>query len=195
MQAPLFAKEGRKDGETLERVYAELLVKARILYPGKTFILGTGNENADVVVVGESPGPPDITTGKPFTGPAGDLLIRILGSIGLRSSDCFLTNLVKFISAGDEINAEMIAFFMPFLRREINAVDPEIIISLGNTPTRALLETKKPISEMRGKFFDLGGRKLMPTFNPAYLLRDASKKREVWEDMKMVREFLVKVAR
>jgi len=195
MQAPLFAKEGRKDGETLERVYAELLEKARILYPGKTFIFGTGNENADVVVVGESPGPPDITTGKPFTGPAGDLLIRILGSIGLRSSDCFLTNLVKFISAGDEINAEMIEFFMPFLRREINAVDPEIIISLGNTPTRALLETKKPISEMRGKFFDLGGRKLMPTFNPAYLLRDASKKREVWEDMKMVREFLVKVAR
>lgn len=190
MQAPLFAKEDAHDGETLEHVYAELLEKAKILYPDKTFILGTGNENADVVVVGESPGPPDIATGKPFTGPAGDLLIRILGSIGLRSSDCYLTNVVKFISTGDEINAEMIAFFTPFLRREINAVDPEIIISLGNTPTRALLETKKPISELRGKFFDLDGRKLMPTFNPAYLLRDASKKREVWEDMKMVREFL-----
>jgi len=190
MQAPLFAKENKKDGETLEQVYAELLEKAKILYPDKTFILGTGNENADVVVVGESPGPPDITTGKPFTGPAGDLLIRILGSIGLRSADCYLTNVVKFISSGDEINSEVIAFFTPYLRREINAVDPEIIISLGNTPTRALLETKKPISEMRGKFFDLDGRKLMPTFNPAYLLRDASKKREVWEDMKMVREFL-----
>ena len=190
MQAPLFAKENKKDGETLEQVYAELLEKAKILYPDKTFILGTGNENADVVVVGESPGPPDITTGKPFTGPAGDLLIRILGSIGLRSADCYLTNVVKFISSGDEINSEVIAFFTPYLRREINAVDPEIIISLGNTPTRALLETKKPISEMRGKFFDLDGRKLMPTFNPAYLLRDASKKREVWDDMKMVREFL-----
>ena len=190
MQAPLFAKEDAHDGETLEQVYAELLEKAKILYPDKTFILGTGNENADVVVVGESPGPPDIATGKPFTGPAGDLLIRILGSIGLRSSDCYLTNVVKFISTGDEINSEMNAFFTPYLRREINAVDPEIIISLGNTPTRALLETKKPISEMRGKFFDLDGRKLMPTFNPAYLLRDASKKREVWEDMKMVREFL-----
>jgi DNA polymerase len=190
MQAPLFAKEKRHDGETVEQVYAELLEKAKILYPDKTFILGTGNENADVVVVGESPGPPDIATGKPFTGPAGDLLVRILGSIGLRSSDCYLTNVVKFISAGDEINAEMIAFFTPYLRREINVVDPEIIISLGNTPTRALLETKKPISELRGKFFDLDRRKLMPTFNPAYLLRDASKKREVWEDMKMVRYFL-----
>jgi DNA polymerase len=84
----------------------------------------------------------------------------------------------------------MISFFTPFLRREIAAVDPEVILSLGNTPTRALLETKKPISELRGKFFDLEGRKLMPTFNPAYLLRDASKKREVWEDMKMVRDFL-----
>ena len=190
MQAPLFAKEDKKDGETVEQVYAELLEKAKILYPDKTFILGTGNERAEVVVVGESPGPPDITTGKPFTGPAGDLLVRILGSIGLRSADCYLTNVVKFISAGDEINSEMIAYFTPYLRREINAVDPEIVISLGNTPTRALLETKKPISELRGKFFDLDGRKLMPTFNPAYLLRDASKKREVWEDMKMVREFL-----
>ncbi|HTK38650.1 MAG TPA: uracil-DNA glycosylase [Pyrinomonadaceae bacterium] len=190
MQAPLFAKENKVDGEKLEQVYVELLEKAKILYPDKTFILGSGNENADVVVVGESPGPPDIATGKPFTGPAGDLLIRILGSIGLRSSDCFLTNVIKFISTGDEINAEMVAFFTPFLRREIAAVDPQIIISLGNTPTRALLETKKPISEMRGKFFDLDGRKLLPTFNPAYLLRDASKKREVWEDMKMVREYL-----
>lgn len=190
MQAPLFAKEKKHDSETLEQVYAELLEKAKILYPDKAFVLGTGNENAHVVVVGESPGPPDIATGKPFTGPAGDLLVRILGSIGLRSSDCFLTNVVKFISTGDEINTEMIAFFTPYLRREINAIDPEIIISLGNTPTRALLETKKPISEMRGKYFDLDGRKLMPTFNPAYLLRDASKKREVWEDMKMVREFL-----
>ena len=190
MQAPLFAKENKIDGETVEQVHAELLEKAKVLYPDKTFILGTGNENADVVVVGESPGPPDITTGKPFTGPAGDLLIRILGSIGLRSSDCYLTNVVKFISTGDEIDAAMTSFFTPFLRREIAAVDAEIIISLGNTPTRALLETKKPISELRGRFFDTDGRKLMPTFNPAYLLRDASKKREVWEDMKMVRDFL-----
>jgi Uracil-DNA glycosylase len=190
MQAPLFGKNKESTRENLDEVYAELLEKAKILFPDKTFILGTGNTDADVVVVGESPGPPDVATGKPFTGPAGDLLIRILGSIGLRSTDCYLTNVVKFISAGDEINAEMIAFFTPFLRREIAAVDPEIILSLGNTPTRALLETKKPISDLRGKFFELDGRKLMPTFNPAYLLRDASKKREVWEDMKMVRSYL-----
>jgi DNA polymerase len=190
MQAPLFEKNKEPTHENLDEVYGELLEKAKILYPDKAFILGTGNTKADVVVVGESPGPPDIATGKPFTGPAGDLLIRILGSIGLRSTDCYLTNVVKFISTGDEIDAEMISFFTPFLRREIAAVDPEVILSLGNTPTRALLETKKPISELRGKFFDLEGRKLMPTFNPAYLLRDASKKREVWEDMKMVRDFL-----
>jgi uracil-DNA glycosylase family 4 len=190
MQAPLFGKNKEPTHESLDEVYCELLEKAKVLYPGKTFVLGTGNINADVVVAGESPGPPDITTGKPFTGPAGDLLIRILGSIGLRSTDCYLTNVVKFISTGDEINAEMISFFTPYLRREIAAVNPEIILSLGNTPTRALLATKKPISELRGRFFDLEGRKLMPTFNPAYLLRDASKKREVWEDMKMVRDYL-----
>jgi uracil-DNA glycosylase family 4 len=190
MQAPLFEKNEEPTHENLDEVYGELLEKAKTLYPDKTFILGTGNINADVVVVGESPGPPDVATGKPFTGPAGDLLIRILGSIGLRSTDCYLTNVVKFISTGDEINAEMVAFFTPYLRREIAAADPEVILSLGNTPTRALLETKKPISELRGKFFDLEGRKLIPTFNPAYLLRDASKKREVWEDMKMVRDYL-----
>lgn len=190
MQSPLFENGNTEADETVEKVYRELLEKAKILYPNKTFILGTGNFNADVVVVGESPGPPDIATGKPFTGPAGDLLIRILGSIGLRSSDCYLTNIVKFISTGDEINAEIITFFTPFLRREIAAIDPVVVLSLGNTPTRALLETKKPISDLRGKFFDLDGRQLMPTFNPAYLLRDASKKREVWEDMKMVREEL-----
>jgi DNA polymerase len=190
MQAPLFGKNKESRRENLDDVYGELLEKAKVLYPDKVFVLGTGNINAEVVVVGESPGPPDIATGKPFTGPAGDLLVRILASIGLRSVDCYLTNVVKFISTGDEINAEMIAFFTPFLRREIDAVDPEVILSLGNTPTRALLATKKPISELRGKFFEVDGRQLMPTFNPAYLLRDASKKREVWEDMKMVREYL-----
>ena len=73
---------------------------------------------------------------------------------------------------------------------ELRAVRPSVVISFGNTPTRALLRTKKPISQLRGEFHDYQGARLMPTFNPAYLLRDPTKKREVWEDMKKVRAFL-----
>jgi DNA polymerase len=94
------------------------------------------------------------------------------------------------ISTGDEITPEVLNFFTPYLHRELAVVRPRVIISFGNTPTRALLRTKKPISQMRGEFHDYNAAKLMPTFNPAYLLRDPTKKREVWEDMKKVRAFL-----
>jgi DNA polymerase len=123
-------------------------------------------------------------------GPVGQLLEKILLAIGLKREEVYLTNIVKFICAGDEITPEMLRFFTPFLQRELAAINPKVIVSLGNTPTKALLNTKKSISQMRGEFYDCGGIKLLPTFNPAYLLRDPSKKREVWEDMKKVRDFL-----
>lgn len=125
-------------------------------------------------------------------GPVGQLLEKILAAIGLKREECYLTNVVKFISTGDEITNEVLKFFTPFLHREMSAVKPEIIISLGNTPTKALLNIKKPITQVRGELYDYNGMKLIPTFNPAYILRDPSKKREVWEDMKMVRDFLNK---
>jgi uracil-DNA glycosylase family 4 len=123
-------------------------------------------------------------------GPVGEFLTKILASIGLKREDVYLTNVVKFISAGDELSPEILKFFAPFLHREMLAINPKVIVSLGNTPTKALLNTKKSITQMRGEFYDYNGIKLMPTFNPAYLLRDPSKKREVWEDMKQVRAFL-----
>lgn len=186
-------QESLSSNETIDEVNQELLEKGKQLFPDRFFIFGTGNENADVVVVGESPGAPDAESEKPFMGPVGQLLERILASIGIKRDEVYLTNVVKFISTGDEITPDVVNFFTPFLRREILAVNPKVIISLGNTPTRALLNTKKPISQIRGEFFDFNKIKLMPTFNPAYLLRDASKKREVWEDMKKIRDFLEKV--
>ena len=185
-------EEDLPSNETIDEINQELLEKGKQLFPDRFFIFGTGNENADVVVVGESPGAPDAESEKPFMGPVGQLLERILASIGIKREEVYLTNVVKFISAGDEITPDFVNFFTPFLRREILAINPKVIISLGNTPTRALLNTKKAISQIRGEFFDYNGIKLMPTFNPAYLLRDASKKREVWEDMKKVRDFLEK---
>jgi DNA polymerase len=178
--------------ETVEEINAELLRRAKQLaqYKERVFIFGEGREGARVCVVGESPGPPDIDSGKPFMGPAGQMLDRILAAVNLRRADCYLTNTVKMISTGDEITPEVLSLFTPYLHRELAAVHPKVIISFGNTPTRALLRTKQPISKLRGEFHDYHGAQLMPTFNPAYLLRDPTKKREVWEDMKKVRDLL-----
>lgn len=185
-------QEDLSSNETVDEINQELLSKAKSLptFANEFFIFGTGKQDADVVIVGESPGAPDADSEKPFMGPVGQLLEKILAAIGLRREDCYLTNVVKYISQGDELTPDVLAFFTPYLHREILAVKPKVIVSLGNTPTKALLNTKKAISQIRGEFFDYNGIKLMPTFNPAYLLRDASKKREVWEDMKKVRDFL-----
>jgi uracil-DNA glycosylase family 4 len=190
MQASLFQGEPARSGETLEDIYKEELERGKLMFANRQFVFGTGNEKADVVVIGESPGHPDELYGRPFMGPAGELLVRILSSIGLTSNDCYLTNTVKIISQGTDITPEVLSFFVPFLRREIHAINPKLIIALGATPTKALLGTKKPISQVRGEFFEFEGIPLIPTFNPAYLLRDATKKKEVSDDMKKVREFL-----
>jgi uracil-DNA glycosylase len=188
--ATLFDLAPTESNETIDEINQEMLEKGKILFPDKFFIFGTGNRAAKVVIVGESPGLPDADSEKPFMGPVGDLLTKILASVGLKREECYLTNVVKIISTGDEITPDILAFFTPYLHREMAAIHPQVIIALGNTPTKALLNTKKPISQVRGDFYDYFDMKLMPTFNPAYLLRDPSKKREVWEDMKKIRDFL-----
>src|ERR671917_1123052 len=192
MQDSLFSETPTEADEAPDEINAELLRRAKSLpqFKERIFIFGDGPVGARAAVVGESPGPPDIESGKPFMGPAGQMLERILAAINLRRDDCYLTNVVKMISTGDEITPDVLAFFTPFLHRELAAVRPRVVVSFGNTPTRALLRTKKPISQLRGEFHDYQGAKLMPTFNPAYLLRDPTKKREVWEDMKKVRDLL-----
>lgn len=193
MQNFLFDEaEVPQSSETLDEVNQELLEKAKAIpaLQSRVFIFGEGAKGQRVAVVGESPGAPDAATGRPFMGPAGELLGKILNSIWLKREDCYLTNTVKYISGGDEMTPDILNFFIPYLHRELAAVRPEIVITFGATPTKALLNTKKPISQIRGEFQDYRGMKLMPTFNPAYLLRDPTKKREVWEDMKKVRAAL-----
>ncbi|HEX8501084.1 MAG TPA: uracil-DNA glycosylase [Pyrinomonadaceae bacterium] len=192
MQDSLFSGQAPEPKETVEEVNEELLRRAKSLpqFKERIFVFGEGKRGAKAAVVGESPGPPDIESGRPFMGPAGLMLERILSSIGLARADCYLTNVVKVISQGDEITPEWLSVFTPYLHRELAAARPRVVIAFGNTPTRALLRTKKPISQLRGEFHDYDGTPLMPTFNPAYLLRDPTKKREVWEDMKKVRAHL-----
>lgn len=197
MQNSLFSGswELNSPNESLDEIKAEMLDKAKSIpeLADRFFVFSQGEPKATIAVVGESPGPPDADSEKPFQGPTGDLLNRILGSIGLSRENTYLTNIIKFISQGDEITPELMKFFAPFVWRELTVVQPKVVLLLGNTPTKALLNTKKPISQVRGQFHEANGMMLMPTFNPAYLLRDPTKKREVWEDIKQVRDYLTKI--
>jgi uracil-DNA glycosylase len=190
MQSSLFEEGGESVTESLDEVNAEIFGQGKARYPNRTFILGAGPANAEVVIVGESPGPPDVVTGKPFSGPSGELLERMMSAIEVRLDDCYRTNVVKFISQGDEITQVELQFFVPLLHRELFSVSPKLIILLGNTPSKAVLNTKTPISKLRGHVQDFQGIKAVATFNPAYLLRDPTKKSEAWEDMKLAREVL-----
>lgn len=197
MQNSLFSGswELNSPNESLDEINAEMLDKAKSIpeLADRFFVFSQGQPDATIAVVGESPGPPDADSEKPFQGPTGDLLNKILGSIGLRRENTYLTNIIKFISQGDEITPELMKFFTPFVWRELAVVQPKVVLLLGNTPTKALLNTKKPISQVRGEFTRANGMMLMPTFNPAYLLRDPTKKREVWEDIKRVRDYLTEI--
>lgn len=196
MQNDLFSGswELSSPNETLDAIKSEMTGKAQMIpaLADRFFVFSQGEPNAEIAVVGESPGPPDADAEKPFQGPTGDLLNRILAAIGLNRTNAYLTNIVKFISAGDEITPELMKFFTPYVWRELSVVQPRVVLLLGNTPTKALLNTKKSITQIRGEFQESGGFTFMPTFNPAYLLRDPTKKREVWEDVKKVRAFLDK---
>lgn len=190
MQSSLF-EEPERSAESVDGINAELLGQGKSRYPKAIFIFGAGPLDAEIVIVGESPGPPDVATGKPFSGPSGDQLAKIVAAINVDLAECYLTNVIKFISRGQELHQADFAFFSPFLHRELLAIAPKIIIVLGNTGARGVLGLKKPITQLRGEVYEFNGIKAVTTFNPAYLLRDPTKKLEVWEDMKLVRDTLI----
>ena len=141
--------------------------------------------------VGEAPGADEDAQSRPFVGRAGQLLTRIIEAMGLKRDEVLIGNVNRCRPPGNrQPTAEEAAVCKPFLLREIAAVGPEVIVVLGNTAMKNLLETREGITRVRGQFQEYHGIKVMPTFHPAYLLRDPSKKRETWEDMKKVREYL-----
>jgi uracil-DNA glycosylase len=156
---------------------------------------GEGNPRARIMFVGEAPGADEDAQGRPFVGRAGQLLEKIINACGLKREDVFIANILKCRPPGNrEPAAEEIIHCLPFLQRQIEIIEPEIIVALGAYAARTLLNTNKPISHLRGEFqeyFSGVGRppiKLMATFHPAYLLRNYSEdnRRKVWEDMKKV---------
>ena len=162
------------------------------LCSGRTQIVhSTGNLGAKLMFVGEAPGADEDLKGEPFVGRAGQLLTKIIEAIGFSRDEVFIGNINRCRPPGNRqptlAEAESCK---PFLLREIAVVKPKVIVVLGNTACQNLLNTKTGITKLRGNFQDYFGVKVMPTFHPAYLLRYPHKKREVWEDMKKVRDYL-----
>jgi DNA polymerase len=179
--------------ETVEEIRLDIGNCVRCpLHEGRTKIVHTtGNLQADLMFVGEAPGANEDAEGVPFVGRAGELLNKIIGSIGLKREDVLVGNVNRCRPPGNRTPTLPEAHTCrPFLKREIAVVRPKVIVVLGNTATQNLLDTKVGITKLRGEFQDYFGINVMPTFHPAYLLRDPTKKREVWEDMKRVRDFL-----
>ena len=179
--------------ETIEDIRADIGNCTRCeLWEGRTKIVHTtGNFNADLMFVGEAPGADEDAQGEPFVGRAGQLLTKIIEGMGMRREDVAIGNINRCRPPGNRKPTIQEAHTCrPFLIREIAVIRPKVIVVLGNTALHNLLDTKTGITQMRGIFHDYYGVKVMPTFHPAYLLRDPRKKREVWEDMKKVRDYL-----
>ncbi len=172
-------------------------VVARIDFPLKNcalnMVFGTGNEHADILLLGEAPGAEEDKQGIPFVGQSGQLLDKILASVGLDRTKVYITNILPWRPPGNRTPTNQeIEIFRPYVLKHISLVNPKIIVCLGGTATKALLQTTPGIMQLRGKIATIDGvdAKIIPTFHPAYLLRSPSQKREVWSDFLRIRQLI-----
>jgi DNA polymerase len=175
--------------ETLEDIRAHIgdCQRCKLCRSRTNIVFGTGDPQARLMFIGEGPGLEEDRAGEPFVGAAGQLLNRIIEAIALRRQDVYIANVVKCRPPGNRLpEPDEIAACSPFLRRQIAAIRPLFICTLGSCAAQTLLNTSQAVSRLRGRFFDFEGIRLLPTFHPAYLLRNPEKKREVWEDMKLL---------
>ena len=183
----------RRTDETLEVIRADLGDCTRcVLHEKRTnLVFGVGNPNADLMFIGEGPGSEEDRQGIPFVGPAGQLLTKIINAIDLSRDDVYITNVVKCRPPRNRDPEPVeVEECQPFLDRQVDAIRPKVICALGRVAAQNLLKTEEGITRIRGRIFSYRGAKLVPTFHPAYLLRNAEKKRECWEDMKLIRRLL-----
>ena len=196
--------EDRGPGEpvTLSRSPAEALAalrahigectRCKLHTLGRTqVVFGVGNPEADLMFVGEAPGADEDAQGVPFIGRAGQLLTKIIEAINLTRGDVYIANVIKCRPPQNRNpEADEVETCEPFLFQQIDLIKPKVIVALGTFAARALLRSTEPISRLRGRVHDYRGATLIPTFHPAYLLRNPSAKRDVWEDMKLVKSLL-----
>ena len=159
----------------------------------KTIVFGRGNQRAKLFFVGECPDEVEDGTGLAFSGQAGKLLDQIVHSIGLNVHAAYLTNVVKCRPPGNrKPKADEVQTCLFILKKQIEIVEPKLIVALGNTATQALLPEAPNIARMRGKLTSYNGIPLMPTYHPGYLLKRFSAANDVWNDMRQIRQFIVR---
>jgi uracil-DNA glycosylase family 4 len=157
----------------------------------RQIVFGVGNPDADLMFVGEAPGADEDIQGIPFVGRAGQLLTKIIEAIDLKREDVYIANVIKCRPPGNRNpEPDEVETCEPFLFQQIDIIKPKVIVALGKFGAQTLLRTLDPISRLRGRIYNFRGAKLVPTFHPAYVLRNPSSKREVWEDMKLVKRLL-----
>ena len=154
-------------------------------------VFGVGNPRAEIMFVGEAPGHDEDMQGEPFVGRAGELLTKIIAAMGYKREDVYIANVLKCRPPQNRTPLpDEVTNCLPYLLSQIELIQPKVIVALGATAVRALLDVQLGITKMRGHWYTFGDIPIMPTFHPAYLLRNPPAKKEVWEDMKAVLEKL-----
>ncbi len=162
------------------------------LHKGRTnLVFGVGNVNAELMFVGEGPGADEDAQGEPFVGRAGQLLNNMISAMGLRREDVYIANVVKCRPPGNRTpEKDECDVCSPFLMRQIEIIQPKVIVALGATAAKNLLAINDSMASLRGRWYDFRGAKLAVTYHPAYLLRDPRQKVETWKDLQMVMKYL-----
>ena len=160
----------------------------------KSIVFGVGDPNASLMFVGEAPGEQEDKRGEPFVGPAGELLDKMIEAMGWSRQSVYIANTTKCRPPGNRNpEPDELEQCMPFLQAQIASIAPRIIVALGRPASNQLLGRDVPISALRNKFHDVNGIRVMPTFHPAYLLREPDRKRDAWADLKLVMQELARL--
>jgi DNA polymerase len=188
-QARPAATPGRAGGGELAAIREELgdCKRCRLAEGRTQIVFGTGNPQAELVFVGEAPGADEDRAGEPFVGPAGQLLTKMIEAMGRTREDVYICNVIKCRPPGNRNpEPDEVAACEPFLRKQLAALRPRVIVTLGKFAAHCLLGLDTPITRLRGTFQSWEGVPVMPTYHPAFLLREPARKREAWADLQQV---------
>lgn len=173
------------------RDYAQTCSKCRLCEKRKNVVFGEGNENTNIMFIGEGPGGEEDNTGRPFVGKAGQLLTKILQSVDIKREDVYIANIVKCRPPANRVPFDDEAeCCLPYLRKQVSVIRPKIIVCLGATASKYIIDKNIRITRDRGKWHEKGSFLMIPTYHPSALLRDPGKKRYAWEDFKSIRDKL-----
>ena len=187
--APPLTREPWGSATTLDELNSQICncLKCPLGQTRTNFVFGVGNPRAELMFVGEGPGADEDARGEPFVGRAGQLLTKMIEAMGFRREDVYIANVVKCRPPGNrDPEPDEIEACEPFLKAQIEAIRPRVVVALGRFAVQTLLRDATPITRQRGRWREYDAVKLMPTFHPAYLLRNPAEKKAAWEDLQRV---------